>query len=232
MRQPVVRVRGLEKAFGGRSVIEGLDLEIQEAEIVALVGQSGCGKSTLLRVLARQDRGVSGQVDVPDRCAVVYQEPRLLPWRRVEQNVVIGLRRSGATARTALAEVGLLDRATAWPNQLSGGEAARVALARALVRQPDLLLLDEPFAALDALTRIRMHALLMGLWQRHRPAVLIVTHDVDEAVKLADRVLVMAEGRIRDAVHVESGHPRLRHDPVLLAVRERVLGLLGVEDAA
>jgi sulfonate transport system ATP-binding protein len=230
-QQSAVSVSGLTRSFGARSVLDGLDLEVGQGEIVALIGASGCGKTTLLRVLAGQDRDATGTVRVPAIRAVVYQEHRLLPWRKVWQNVAIGLpRRSGRRAAGgALAEVGLGGREDAWPNTLSGGEAARVALARALVREPELLLLDEPFAALDALTRLRMHALVVQLWRRHQPAVVMVTHDVDEATVLADRVLVMAGGRIASDVPIPLAHPRRRNDPLLEEIREELLELLGVQ---
>ena len=152
-------------------MLDGLDLDIAPGEFVAMLGVSGTGKSTLLRALAGLDRDVTGEIDVPGTVAVAFQEPRLLPWRRVLANVALGLRvpEPEAVARSALAEVGLTDRAQAWPLTLSGGEAQRAALARALVREPGLLLLDEPFSALDALTRIAMHRLVLRLWQRHRP---------------------------------------------------------------
>jgi sulfonate transport system ATP-binding protein len=232
-RQIAVAVSSLTRSFGARSVLEGLDLEVGQGEIVALIGASGCGKTTLLRVLAGQDQEATGTVRVPAVRAVVYQEHRLLPWRKVWQNVAIGLPRSSGrrAAGGALAEVGLGGREDAWPNTLSGGEAARVALARALVREPELLLLDEPFAALDALTRLRMHALVVQLWRRHRPAVVMVTHDVDEATVLADRVLVMAGGRIASDVPIPLTHPRRRNDPLLEEIREELLELLGVQPA-
>jgi sulfonate transport system ATP-binding protein len=228
-----VTVRGLSRAFGSRLVLDALDLDVAPGEIVALLGASGCGKTTLLRILAGLDGEAMGEVAVPDAHAVVYQEHRLLPWRRVWQNVSIGLPRSQsrAAASQALEEVGLGNRADAWPNILSGGEAARVALARALVRQPKLLLLDEPFASLDALTRIKMHSLVRQLWERHHPAVVMVTHDVDEAVVLADRVVVMKDGRIAYHAPVEVAHPRHRSDPVLEDLRARLLAQLGVDDA-
>ena len=174
-----------------------------------------------------------GQVAVPEARAVVYQENRLLPWRRVWQNVSIGLprRQSRSAAGKAMEEVGLGGRDDDWPNVLSGGEGARVAAARALVRQPELLLLDEPFAALDALTRIKMHALVRRLWERHHPATVIGTHDVDEAIVLADRVVVMQEGRIADDEQVAVAHPRRRSDPALELLRARLMGQLGVDDA-
>ncbi|MBC3192266.1 ABC transporter ATP-binding protein [Pseudonocardia sp. C8] len=233
------RIRDLTRSFDGRRVLDGLDLTLGDGEFVALLGRSGSGKSTLLRLLAgldgTSDAEVSGRVEVPGSVAVAFQEPRLLPWRSVRDNVALGLHRDLAgdtparVADAALAEVGLTGRAAAWPLTLSGGEAQRASLARALVREPDLLLLDEPFGALDALTRITMHRLVLDLWTRHRPGVLLVTHDVDEALLLADRVLVLAEGRIT-AEHRPGGRPR---DPDrLAALRRTVLDELGVADDA
>jgi sulfonate transport system ATP-binding protein len=225
-----VRVRGLNRAFAGRAVLDGVDLDIAPGEFVAMLGVSGTGKSTLLRALAGLDREVTGELSVPGPVAVAFQEPRLLPWRRVLANVALGLRvpDAGAVAGRALEEVGLTERAGAWPLTLSGGEAQRAALARALVREPSLLLLDEPFSALDALTRIAMHRLVLRLWERHRPAVLLVTHDVDEALMLADRVLVLASGRIVFSGPVEVPRPRDRDNPGLTALRHRLLTELGV----
>ena len=227
---PAARVRGLSRAFGGRQVLDGVDLDIAPGEFVAMLGVSGTGKSTLLRALAGLDREVTGELTVPGAVAVAFQEPRLLPWRRVLANVALGLRvpDAGAVAGRALEEVGLTERAGAWPLTLSGGEAQRAALARALVREPGLLLLDEPFSALDALTRIAMHRLVLRLWERHRPAVLLVTHDVDEALILADRVLVLASGRIVFSGPVEVPRPRDRDNPGLTALRHRLLTELGV----
>jgi sulfonate transport system ATP-binding protein len=223
-------VRGLSRAFAGRAVLDGVDLDIAPGEFVAMLGVSGTGKSTLLRALAGLDREVTGELSVPGPVAVAFQEPRLLPWRRVLANVALGLRvpDAGAVAGRALEEVGLTERAGAWPLTLSGGEAQRAALARALVREPSLLLLDEPFSALDALTRIAMHRLVLRLWERHRPAVLLVTHDVDEALMLADRVLVLASGRIVFSGPVEVPRPRDRDNPGLTALRHRLLTELGV----
>ena len=192
------------RRFGDRVVLDGLDLAIGEEELVVLLGPSGCGKSTLLRLMAGLDRPDGGTVDVPKRRAVVFQADRLLPWQRVLRNVSLGLRGPDATLRasTALAEVGLRGREDAWPKQLSGGEAQRVALARALVSEPDLVLLDEPFAALDAITRVRMHELVRNLRRKHHAAMLLVTHDVDEAIALADRIVVMSDGRIANSFDV------------------------------
>jgi sulfonate transport system ATP-binding protein len=225
---PVVRLRGFTRRFGTDVILKDLDLDIAPGEFVALLGHSGSGKTTLLRTLAGLDR-VEGQVaTIPGKRAVVFQDSRLLPWKRVWKNVAIGL--SGRDARdkavAALAEVGLSHRIDAWPLTLSGGEAQRTALARALVREPQLMLLDEPFAALDALTRLRMHELVLNLWRAHRPAVLIVTHDVDEAIALADRVLVLAKGRfvLEERITAERGN----RTAGIRDLRRRLLGALGV----
>jgi sulfonate transport system ATP-binding protein len=228
-----VVVRGLRRAFGNRVVLEGLDLAIRPGEFVALLGRSGSGKSTLLRALAGLDADFEGEALVPARRSVVFQEHRLLPWSRVLANVTLGLPAGRETAERgleALGEVGLAGHRRAWPVTLSGGESQRVALARALVREPELLLLDEPFGALDALTRLRMHGLLQDLCRRHRPAVLLVTHDVDEAVALADRVLVLAGGRIAHDREVGLTGPRGRGDPAFARLRSRLLAELGVEE--
>ena len=228
---PAVRVHGLRRAFGGREVLAGIDLEIAQGEFVALLGRSGSGKSTLLRALAGLDPDYRGSVLVPGRRAVVFQEPRLQPWKRVVDNVSIGLPGARALARQALAEVGLTGRERDWPVTLSGGEAQRVSLARALVREPDLLLLDEPFSALDALTRLRMHALLRELCAKHRPAVLLVTHDVDEAIVLADRITVLSpDGQLGPSTPVEPGAVRHRDTPEFGALRARLLAELGVTE--
>ena len=225
-----VRVRGLTRRFGERAVIRDLDLDIAPGEFVALIGASGCGKSTLLRILADLDHEIEGEVEVPLRRAVAFQAPRLLPWKRVWRNVVLGLpgRPDRRRAEAALAEVGLSHRTTVWPRVLSGGEAQRTSLARALVREPDLLLLDEPFGALDALTRIKAQELVAELWQRHRCAILLVTHDVEEALLLADRVLLMRDGVIAHALRVDLPRPRSVEDPALTERRGRLLGWLGV----
>ncbi|KOX35317.1 sulfonate ABC transporter ATP-binding protein [Saccharothrix sp. NRRL B-16348] len=218
------------KDFGPRRVLAGLDLDVAEGEFVALLGRSGCGKSTLLRILAGLDPDVEGTFTVPERVSVAFQQPRLLPWRRVWRNISLGLRGvdGRSVARKALAEVRLADHADAWPLTLSGGEAQRVSLARALVREPELLLLDEPFGALDALTRLAMHHLVEQLWREHRPAVLFVTHDVDEALLLADRVVVLDEGRIVAEHHVDLPRPRRRAS--FADLRVEVLSDLGVDD--
>jgi len=224
------RVRGLHRTFGSRAVIAGLDLDVRAGEFVALMGASGAGKSTLLRILAGLDAEIDGDVEIAARRAVAFQAPRLMPWKRVWRNVVLGLpgRPDRRRALAALAEVGLAERADAWPKTLSGGEAQRASLARALVRDPGLLLLDEPFAALDALTRLHAQDLVASLWRRHRPAVLLVTHDVEEAIVLADRVVVLREGVIAEDVPVDLARPRDVGDGRFQRLRERLLGLLGV----
>src|SRR6266436_6030344 len=195
---PSVVVTNLRRAYGKRVVIDNLNLRIERGEFVVLLGESGCGKTTLLRALAGLDPIDAGRIVAPRRPAVVFQEHRLLPWDSLWRNVSLGLQAPDARQRAAaaLSEVGLAERLDDWPRNLSGGQAQRVALARALVQEPELLLLDEPFAALDALTRIRMHALVRELVANHRPGVLLVTHDVDEAIALADRILVMRAGAI------------------------------------
>lgn len=223
--QPVVALREVVRRFGDTIVIDGLDLEIAPGEFVVLLGRSGSGKTTLLRMLAGLDAPSAGAVQVPDSRAVVFQDARLLPWKPVWRNVLLGLNDTRTRAEAALAEVGLAHRTTAWPMTLSGGEAQRAALARALVREPELLLLDEPFAALDALTRLQMHELVLGLWRRHRPAVLLITHDIDEAIALGDRVVVLEAGRIVAEERIAADRPRLP-DP---ALRRRLLACLGVE---
>jgi sulfonate transport system ATP-binding protein len=228
---PVVSVRGLSRTFGENQILKSLDLDLAPGEFVALLGRSGSGKTTLLRTLAGLDPVTEGEVRTPDRKAVVFQEARLLPWRRIVDNVTLGLREGDAARRAtvALEEVGLGHRLQAWPHTLSGGEAQRAALARALVREPELLLLDEPFASLDALTRLRMQALVQGLWRKHGCAVLMVSHDVDEALLLADRVVVLEAGRIVASEDVRDARPRSTEHPTFQRLRRRLLGLLGVD---
>ncbi|MFL9866062.1 ABC transporter ATP-binding protein [Paraburkholderia fungorum] len=225
-----MQVHGLFKHFGDRCVIDGLSLEIRSGEFVALLGPSGCGKSTLLRVLAGLDHEIEGAVWVSPRRGVAFQAPRLLPWRRVWKNIVLGLSgdRSRARAQAALREVGLAHRADAWPKDLSGGEAQRAALARVLARNPDLLLLDEPFAALDALTRLNAQNLVAQLWERHRQAILLVTHDVGEALLLADRILVMQEGRIALELPIDLPRPRDTDSAAFIRTKGVLLAHLGV----
>ncbi|UGT58189.1 ABC transporter ATP-binding protein [Nocardia asteroides] len=233
-RLVAARITGLRKSFGERTVLDGIDLEIGAGEIVALVGRSGSGKSTLLRILGGLDTATRGEVSVEGTPTIVFQEPRLIPWQPVARNVALGRpkprdRKAGErAARELLTEVGLGERADAWPLTLSGGEAQRAALARALVAEPTLLLLDEPFGALDALTRLSMHELLLGLHAQRAFGVLLVTHDVLEAITLADRVLVLDEGRIAADVSIDLPRPRTAASGEVAGYATRLLALLGV----
>jgi sulfonate transport system ATP-binding protein len=226
----VAEATGVRRAFGGTVVLDGVDLAIGRGEVVALLGASGSGKSTLLRILAGLDGEATGRFSASASKAVVFQEHRLMPWKRVADNVALGVRAGDAAERAtaALAEVGLADRGTAWPAELSGGQAQRVAIARALIREPELLLLDEPFGALDALNRLKMQALFGRLRTVHGFGALLVTHDVDEAILLADRLLVLDEGRIAETIEVGLDHPRAVDAPGFGALRRRLLTLLGV----
>lgn len=232
--EPIVRLRGVSRTFGDRTVLKDVDLDIHRNEFVALLGHSGTGKSTLLRIISRLDREADGEVAVPEQISIGFQEPRLLPWKKVWKNVVLGLREPAVRdlAYRSLAEVGLLGREEAWPATLSGGEAQRASLARALARRPELLVLDEPFGALDALTKIRMRALLLELCRAHRPGVLLVTHDVEEAILLADRILVMSAGELITDIRVDLPHPRERSVEAFAELRTRLLADLGVEESA
>lgn len=232
--RPVVRIRALKRAFTLKGVLDGIDLDIAPGEFVALLGRSGSGKSTLLRALAGIDHEAdgSGEIALPERLSVIFQDARLLPWMRVLDNVLLGVTGERERGREALAEVGLAGREAAWPHELSGGEQQRVALARALVRQPKLLLADEPFGALDALTRVQMHALLRRLVEQHDPAVLLVTHDIDEAILLADRVVILDQGRLAADLPVELPEKGTERTRRIAELRARLHRLLGVEQIA
>ncbi len=229
-------LRNVDKWYGDHHVLDDVSVRIGAGEIVALIGRSGSGKSTVLRVLAGLSTDHTGERVVSGAPALAFQEPRLFPWRDVRTNVGYGLTRSRSSktavaerADRALADVGLTDRAQAWPLTLSGGQAQRVSLARALVAEPELLLLDEPFGALDALTRLAMRALLLELWRQHGFGVLLVTHDVDEAVALADQVLVLEAGRVVHALAIDDAR-RSPSDPSATTERYRaeLLDMLGV----
>ena len=228
-----ISIRGLEKHYGERQVLRGLSLDIARGSFVAIVGRSGCGKSTLLRIVAGLEQADAGKLDIgaascaceerPDIC-LMFQDARLLPWKNVIDNVRLGLPRTALpAARAALRDVGLEERAKDWPAALSGGQRQRVALARALVHRPQLLLLDEPLGALDALTRIEMHALIERLWREQGFTALLVTHDVQEAVALADRVVVIEDGAIGLDQAVGLARPRGRGAQDFAAMEERVL---------
>ncbi|MUL67184.1 sulfonate ABC transporter ATP-binding protein [Mycobacterium sp. CBMA 234] len=214
--KPAAELRSVSKWYGGNRVLHDVSLRVGRGEIVALVGRSGSGKSTVLRVLSGLAGDHQGRREVQGAPAIAFQEPRLFPWRSVRDNVRYGLTRTKVSraealsrAEQALDEVGLADKASAWPLTLSGGQAQRVSLARALVAEPQLLLLDEPFGALDALTRLSMHRLLLKLWRQHGFGVLLVTHDVDEAIALADTIVVLEHGQVVHALHIEN--PRQPH---------------------
>ena len=229
-----VSVVDVTRDFDGSPVLDGLDLEIPRGQFLAIVGRSGSGKSTLLRLLAGLDQPDTGTIRASDRLAVAFQEPRLLPWLTVAGNVGFGLSRAGRAevVARALSEVGLSDRSRAWPLTLSGGQAQRVSLARAVVRDPQLVLLDEPFGALDALTRIDAQNLVSRLAAEHGWTVVMVTHDVTEALRLADRVVVLGEGRIIADVDVPGVGPRPLAFDGEAELAERILGHLGVAVAS
>ena len=228
-------VVGLSKSYAARSVLNGVDLRLQPGEFVAVVGRSGCGKSTLLRTLASLEQPDAGSVRIGTGAAdatlrIMYQEPRLLPWKTVLDNVGIGLPRGARGPLAALQAVGLGERRGDWPAALSGGQRQRVALARALVHDPNLLLLDEPLGALDALTRIEMQQLIESLWRKRGFTAVLVTHDVQEALALADRVLLVKEGGITLDLRVDLPRPRQRGDAAFAALERRLLDQL-LEDA-
>ncbi|MDD2089385.1 aliphatic sulfonates ABC transporter ATP-binding protein [Pseudomonas guariconensis] len=225
-------VQGVRKAFGQREVLRGIDLHIPAGQFVAIVGRSGCGKSTLLRLLAGLDQPSAGQLlagaapleQAREETRLMFQDARLLPWKKVIDNVGLGL--SGnwrADALQALEAVGLAERAHDWPAALSGGQKQRVALARALIHKPRLLLLDEPLGALDALTRIEMQQLIERLWHQHGFTVLLVTHDVNEAVAVADRVILIEDGAVGLDLTVDLPRPRARGSHRLAALESEVL---------
>jgi sulfonate transport system ATP-binding protein len=224
-------LQGLSRAFGERRVLDGVALDVPAGTFLAVVGRSGCGKTTLLRLIAGLDQPSAGRVLLAGTRAalarpevrMVFQEARLLPWRRVADNVAIGAAGRGGAVAEALEQVGLHGREADWPAVLSGGQRQRVALARALVSRPRLLLLDEPLGALDALTRLEMQALLETLWRESHFTAVLVTHDVEEAVALADRVVVLDEGRIALDVDVSLPRPRARLGGAFAAVVSRIL---------
>jgi ABC-type nitrate/sulfonate/bicarbonate transport system ATPase subunit len=224
-------------------VLNHVDLQVQAGEFVAILGPSGCGKSTLLRLIAGLDRPTSGAVTLADRvvtradprCAVVFQEPRLFPWKTVAANVAVGARRvkEKPSTETWLERVGLTGFGGSFPHQLSGGMAQRAALARALIGHPGVLLLDEPFASLDALTRMQMQDLLADVCAQVKPTVVMVTHDVDEALHLADRIVLMSHrpSTIVSTVHLDQPHPRQGGVAPLAPIRARILAHFGFVDA-
>lgn len=228
-----VVLRDLSRSFNGKSVLERISLDIPSGQFVALLGESGSGKTTLLRGLAGldDDAETRGHFKTPESVSVLFQDSRLLPWKTVIDNLTLGLRRPDARASALgmLQDVGLAEKANVWPSTLSGGQKQRASLARSLLRAPDLLLADEPFGALDALTRLKMQALLMRLVERNRPTIILVTHDVDEALLLADRILVLKDGSIAEDHAVTLPHPRQENQSELSFLRTKLLKSLGVE---
>ncbi|MCO4857989.1 ATP-binding cassette domain-containing protein [Herbaspirillum sp. WGmk3] len=225
-----LRLRALSKSFSGRTVLHDIDLDIEPGEFVAIVGRSGCGKSTLLRLVAQLDGASGGEVvyehegSGEPEIRIMFQDARLLPWKRVQANVALGLPKQAAPqALNALHQVGLDQRAGEWPAVLSGGQRQRVALARALVHDPQLLLLDEPLGALDALTRIEMQALIESLWRERGFTALLVTHDVQEAIALADRVLLIEDGHVALDQRIDLARPRSRGQAQFAALEEAIL---------
>ena len=227
-----LEIRGLTKRYGQREVLHNAELTIEPGQFVASVGRSGCGKSTLLRLVAGLEKASAGSIVVDakpldglsDDTRIMFQDARLLPWKRVIDNVALGLPPAQRSAAAdVLGRVGLGDRGTEWPARLSGGQRQRVSLARALVHNPRLLLLDEPLGALDALTRIEMHRLIEGLWQASGFTALLVTHDVQEAVALADRVILIEDGRIALDETIALARPRAHGDAGFAALEKRIL---------
>ncbi|MCM2399484.1 ATP-binding cassette domain-containing protein [Rhizobium sp. S95] len=227
----------VDKRFGSNHVLRSIDLDVPAGQFLAIVGKSGCGKSTLLRLLVGLDQPSAGTISFRDtvndgasaNARIVFQEPRLLPWASVIDNVVVGLGEGVSRevalreSREALRDVQLAEKAGEWPAKLSGGQRQRVALARALVSHPGLLVLDEPLGALDALTRITMQQLIGRVWKELGFTAVLVTHDVSEAVNLADRVIVLDQGRIALDLDIPAQHPRNHGDPELAAIERQLL---------
>lgn len=219
----ILELVSIRKHFDGNEVLKGIDLTVKQGDFIAVVGKSGCGKSTLLRLMAGLDAASTGSLFVNGEelkgrntlAKIMFQDGRLLPWKRVYDNVALGLKsveQKGQISKV-LEQVGLADRANAWPAELSGGQKQRVALARALIHQPNLLLLDEPLGALDALTRLEMHELIENLWREQQLTAVLVTHDVEEAVALSNRVILIEEGKIILDLPIHLPYPRRRDNP-------------------
>lgn len=216
-----IQIQSVTKSFAEKQVIKNIDIEIEAGSFVAIVGRSGCGKSTLLRMLAGLEQATTGEIlfdgdkvkHVRPDMRMLFQDARLLPWKTTLENVQLGEKdRDANKAKQFLTQVGLADKLDDWPSQLSGGQRQRVALARALVSEPHLLLLDEPLGALDALTRIDMQNLIEQLWIKQKFTTILVTHDVDEAVALADRVILIADGEIAFDINISLARPRERNN--------------------
>jgi len=231
--QPILELSNIRKEFDGIEVIKKIDLKISKGDFIAVVGKSGCGKSTLLRMIAGLEPASSGKLIVNGNelkgrnqlAKIMFQDGRLLPWKKVLDNVALGLVSDEQKKQIPkiLKQVGLADRAKSWPSELSGGQKQRVALARALIHEPELLLLDEPLGALDALTRLEMHGLIENLWREKQLTAVLVTHDVEEAVALANRVILIEEGKIILDLPVRLPYPRRRDHPVFSKLVSQIL---------
>jgi sulfonate transport system ATP-binding protein len=231
--QPILELSNIRKEFDGIEVIKKIDLKINKGDFIAVVGKSGCGKSTLLRMIAGLEPASSGKLIVNGNelkgrnqlAKIMFQDGRLLPWKKVLDNVALGLVSDEQKKQIPkiLKQVGLADRAKSWPSELSGGQKQRVALARALIHEPELLLLDEPLGALDALTRLEMHGLIENLWREKQLTAVLVTHDVEEAVALANRVILIEEGKIVLDLPVCLSYPRRRDHPVFSKLVSQIL---------
>ena len=231
--EPILKLSNISKAFDNKEVLRKLDLQVNMGDFVAVVGRSGCGKSTLLRIIAGLEQISSGNLTVNGQelngrnksAKIMFQDGRLLPWKKVYDNVGLGLKLDSQKQQILkiLEQVGLSDRAQAWPSELSGGQQQRVALARALIHEPQLLLLDEPLGALDALTRIEMHELIENLWREKQLTTILVTHDVEEAVALANRVILIEEGEIVMDLPIRLPYPRQRDNPLFSKLVSQIL---------
>jgi len=231
-RQTILEISNLQKSFGNHKVLQNINLKVQKGEFIAIVGKSGCGKSTLLRLLAGLETASDGEIYTDGErlegrnqlAKIMFQDGRLLPWKRVVQNVGLGLKTDWRQrAEKVLEQVGLADRGNDWPSVLSGGQRQRVALARALVHEPNILLLDEPLGALDALTRIEMHQLIEDLWMDKKFTAVLVTHDVEEAVALANRVILIEDGEIMMNQPIKLPYPRQREHPLFSPTVSQIL---------
>ncbi|WP_152655514.1 ABC transporter ATP-binding protein [Oceanobacillus sp. CFH 90083] len=219
-------VSKVDKSFGKTQVLENMEFSVKRGEFIAIVGKSGCGKSTLLRLLAQLDSPTKGEVVIPngDIIRMMFQDGRLLPWKNIKENVMLGLRHEPKKkALEAIKSVQLEGKENDWPSSLSGGQKQRVALARALVHSPNLLLLDEPLGALDALTRREMQQLIEEIWLERGFSVVLVTHDIDEAVALADRVLVIEKGEVAKSYDITLPRPRKRSSHEFVYLSEKIL---------
>jgi sulfonate transport system ATP-binding protein len=231
--EPILKLSNISKAFDNKEVLSKLDLQVNMGDFVAVVGRSGCGKSTLLRIIAGLEQISSGNITVNGQelngrnksAKIMFQDGRLLPWKKVYDNVGLGLKLDSQKQQILkiLEQVGLSDRSQAWPSELSGGQQQRVALARALIHEPQLLLLDEPLGALDALTRIEMHELIENLWIEKQLTAILVTHDVEEAVALANRVILIEEGEIVMDLPIRLPYPRQRDNPLFSKLVSQIL---------